>query len=172
MTFIIRKTQLSDIDYLGDVERSASAAFKSIPDLAWIAETDVISAEEHSQFVDAESSWVAIESKSHDLSGFILTEIIDRDMYIAEVSVSAVHQKKGLGTQLLKRAFTEATALGIEAAILTTFIDVPWNAPYYKRLGFAILSDDDMPAYLAQKLGEEEASGLHVQKRCAMRKAL
>ena len=47
MPFIVRKTQFSDVVELPHVERSAGKAFKSIPDLSWIADDSVMSVDEH-----------------------------------------------------------------------------------------------------------------------------
>ncbi|MDF5808077.1 GNAT family N-acetyltransferase [Pseudomonas aeruginosa] len=49
------------------------------------------------------------------------------------------HQQQGLG-RLLERAVTYAHASHCRALTLTTFCDVPWNAPFYARLGFQRLT--------------------------------
>jgi len=172
MPYTIRKTRFSDIDDLAAVERSAGQAFKSIADLAWIAEGDVLSAQDHSYCVDAGLSWVAVETIPQTLTGFIIAQVISDEFYIAELCVSQTHQQKGIGSKLIQRTLNEARALGLEAATLTTFIDVPWNAPYYERLGFGILAGENLPSYLKQKLKNEETAGLPLELRCAMRKIL
>jgi hypothetical protein len=42
---------------------------------------------------------------------------------------------------LLDRAAADAAAKGLRALTLTTFAEVPWNAPYYARCGFRVLND-------------------------------
>ena len=172
MDYIIRKTELSDVEHLPLVERSAGSAFKSLPSLAWIADDSVMSVEEHKHLLAKGLSWIALNSLSQTICGFINAEVIDGEFYVGEVSVSEAYQKKGIGSKLFETALTEAKSLGLSTATLTTFIDVPWNAPYYQRLGFVILTADKLPQYLKRKLQEEKLAGLPLDLRCAMRKTL
>ena len=172
MDYIIRKTELSDVEHLPLVERSAGSAFKSLPSLAWIADDSVMSVEEHKHLLAKGLSWIALNSLSQTICGFINAEVIDGEFYVGEVSVSEAYQKKGIGSKLFETALTEAKSLGLSTATLTTFIDVPWNAPYYQRLGFVILTADILPQYLERKLQEEKSSGLPLDHRCAMRKII
>jgi hypothetical protein len=49
---------------------------------------------------------------------------------------------------------------------------VPWNAPFYTRLGFTMLDELTLPAGLAAKREQETRHGLPPESRCAMRLAL
>jgi len=168
MSYNIRKTQLSDLEYLQSIEHSASNAFKILPDLAWLSDGGVMSLDEHKRLLVQGFSWVAFNTISQDIAGFITAEIIDGDFYIGEISVSEAEQKKGIGSKLFAVALEEAKSIGVPTATLTTFIDVPWNAPYYERLGFVILTV--LPSYLERLLQEEKKAGLPLERRCAMRK--
>jgi len=62
-----------------------------------------------------------------------------------------------------------ATSQGYEAVTLTTFRDVPWNSPFYTRLGFGTVED---PALGLSHI-REQAIGLDdLGPRVAMRKDL
>ncbi len=172
MTYIIHKTELRDVAHLPRVERSAAHAFTSLPNLSWLADESVMSTKEHERFLVEGLSWVALGSTSRTIYGFIHAEVIEDEIYIAEVSVSETHQKLGIGSQLIKTAMEQAKSMGLSAATLTTFRNVPWNAPYYQRLGFKTLMTETLPLYLKQKLRDEHAAGLRREQRCAMRKAL
>ena len=37
----------------------------------------------------------------------------------------------------------DANNRGLSAVTLTTFCDIPWNAPYYERLGFSELPEPE-----------------------------
>jgi hypothetical protein len=52
---------------------------------------------------------------------------------------------------------------------LTTFRDVPWNAPFYARLGFRILEPSAWTPGLMALLALEESRGLPRRLRVAMR---
>ena len=55
---------------------------------------------------------------------------------------------------------------------LTTYRDVPWNAPFYERLGDSVFkSGEDQPG-LPALIEEEAASGFARAPRTAMQKTL
>jgi len=66
----------------------------------------------------------------------------------------------------LRTALQAAIACGLPSVTLTTFLNIPWNAPFYESLGFRGISTSDMPARLAEVLAGEAARGL--TDRCAM----
>ena len=78
------------------------------------------------------------------LVGFILVNIVDGAAHIDQVSVDPAHARAGIGRRLIEAVEAWARAAGWPALTLTTFVDVPWNAPYYERLGFRRLSDDEL----------------------------
>jgi len=55
---------------------------------------------------------------------------------------------------------------------LTTFRKVAWNAPYYTRLGFAVLEPYCFGPGMKQVFENEKAHGLKVQDRVAMARTL
>jgi GNAT superfamily N-acetyltransferase len=46
------------------------------------------------------------------------------------------HARQGLGRVLLDHACEWARGNGLKAVTLTTFANIPWNAPNYERCGF------------------------------------
>ncbi len=130
-----------------------------------------MSTEAHKDLLETGFSWVATDS-SQACVGFLIAKIVEGDFFIGEVSVHETHQKKGIGSQLFEAALVEAKSLDLKAVTLTTFNDVPWNAPFYKRLGFSILDPAATPSYLQIILRDEAAAGLPIRRRCAMRKPL
>ena len=99
--------------------------------------------------------------------GFILAEAHPLTLFIVELSVHLDWQGRGLGRQLIARAAAHARSLGLNSLTLTTFRDVPWNAPFYRRLGFEMMTT--LTPELRQKREEETAHGLAYGSRCAMR---
>jgi hypothetical protein len=53
---------------------------------------------------------------------------------------------------------------------LTTFRDVPWNRPWYERLGFRVLGEDELGPELRARRDEEEHLGLPAALRVCMRR--
>ena len=59
-------------------------------------------------------------------------------------------------------------ANGHAVITLTTERDIPWNAPYYARLGFEILPEAQWGAGLREIAVNEIALGLNPETRVAM----
>ena len=81
-------------------------------------------------------------------AGFLITETVDGCLHVEQVSVDPSSARRGLGRTLLDHAAEQAAASGIPPLTLTTFADVPWNAPYYLRCGLRLLADAEVPAGL------------------------
>ena len=62
-----------------------------------------------------------------------------------------------------------ANEQGMSAVTLTTFADVPWNAPYYERRGFRSLSQKELTPGLRDKQKDEAIRGLARWPRVCMR---
>ena len=165
MTLRIRPTTLNDIAALPAIERAAAGRFRDFPALAWLAGGEVISAEQHLDYVERGLSWLALANDQP--VGFILAEAHPSSLFIVELSVDLDWQGKGIGRQLITRVADHARNRGMTALTLTTFRDVPWNAPFYARLGFEKMTT--LTPELRQKREDETAHGLAFDSRCAMR---
>ena len=53
---------------------------------------------------------------------------------------------------------------------LTTFRDVPWNRPWYQRMGYVVLAEDDLGPGLHARRRQEDADGLPAELRVCMRR--
>ena len=65
-----------------------------------------------------------------------------------------------------------ARARGHRRITLTTFRDVPWNGPYYTRLGWSVVREADLPVELAAARRHERDPGFDEWPRQAMAKSL
>ncbi len=167
MTITIRLAEPADARGLPDIERDAGKSFFAIPDLAWIASDNVMSADEHLPRIATGTVWVA-EDAAAGVIGFLNAEAIGAELQIWEAAVRGDFQQRGIGARLLGAAFDHARAAGLAAVTLTTFRDVAWNAPFYARNGFGIVEGHDLDERLAGLLRQEAAWGL--PRRCAMRR--
>jgi hypothetical protein len=61
---------------------------------------------------------------------------------------------------------------GLTSVTLTTFADVPWNGPYYARLGFEVVPDAEAGPGLLEVRRRERAHGLDAWPRLSMRRPL
>ncbi|BAN50795.1 GNAT family N-acetyltransferase [Metapseudomonas resinovorans] len=113
--------------------------------------------------------WVAL-APSGELAGFLMAEDCGDALHVVEVSVLPEHGGSGLGRALLERAASHAAQLDFVALTLTTFAAVPWNRPFYERLGYRVLPAEDCDVRLREHLAAEQRAGL--RNRVAMRRDL
>jgi GNAT superfamily N-acetyltransferase len=105
-------------------------------------------------------------------AGFLIARPIDGCLHIDQVSVDPGSARRGLGRALLGYAAEQAAAARVPAVTLTTFADVPWNAPYYMRCGFRVLDDAEVTAGLRAIRQREASAGLDRWPRVCMRRDL
>lgn len=112
--------------------------------------------------------WVACDDDDVPVA-FALVLTVDGLPHIQELDVMHRFQRRGIGAGLVARIAGEARAAGAPAVTLTTFSDVPWNGPYYARLGFRTLMPEELTPGLRAIFREEQEAGLDMDRRSAMR---
>lgn len=162
----IRPVEKRDFPALQDIENATAEQFRSAG-IAAIADLGPFTDEEMTGFVDAGLAWVAADEDDVPV-GFLVANVVDGCLYISEVGVHPRGARQGLGRQLIDHAGTG----GYPALILTTFRDVPWNAPYYQRLGFVILAGDEVTPGLRAIREYQATIGLDRWPRVCMRRNL
>ncbi len=154
----------ADITGINAVERSAGNLFAGTH-MAW-AVGETTGAGQLATAARSDNLWVAEAGGA--IAGFLLAEQMDGDFYIHELAVARSHQRRGIGRELIETALSEAFDRGYRTATMTTDRTLPWNAPYYQRLGFRILGADETSPKLKACLAGQ-SSTVH---RCAMERAL
>ena len=162
----IRPAKKNDAMALPDIERSSGEAFRQLPDLRWIADDTVTSQERHETFIRQGTAWIAHDDEKNT-TGFLTAEIHQNVLHIWQMSVRSDQQRKGIGRDLIRAAELWARSKLLTALTLTTFRDVPWNAPFYRSCGFELVNPIGYPMLLETLEAEREA-GLPMEQRCAM----
>jgi GNAT superfamily N-acetyltransferase len=113
--------------------------------------------------------WVAL---AYDAPvGFAHVEVLEPNaVHLEEVDVCPEHGRRGLGTRLVMHVCEWAAAAGYEAVSLSTFRDVPWNMPFYARLGFSVVPDSEVRPVLRNVVENERRRGLDPSRRVIMRR--
>jgi ribosomal protein S18 acetylase RimI-like enzyme len=166
----IRPARLDDVPALIEIERAASEMFRSLS-LDFVADDDPGSPEELAPYVHGERAFVATDATDLPIA-YIILDAVDGAAHIEQVSVHPEHARQGIGRELIDRAAAWACANGLRSLTLTTYVDVPWNAPYYRRLGFRHLSPREETAGLRMIKRGERAAGLEVWPRTSMVRSL
>jgi GNAT superfamily N-acetyltransferase len=86
---------------------------------------------------------------------FAYADRLDSHLHLHQIAVHPAHARQGIGSALIAAVITRADGVGIT---LTTFRDVPWNGPWYAKLGFSELAEPGPE--LAALVAEERAAGL------------
>lgn len=170
MTYRIRPARASEVEAIREIERAAGQSFVSVG-YADVARHEPTPAAALRDAITDGALFVAVTSED-DPVGFILCTEIDGDLYVQELAVHPDHAGHRLAVPLLQAAEDLARSLGLPALSLTTFRSVPWNAPYYARLGFHEMSDNQIGPSLRFVIARQKAAGLDVASRVAMRRYL
>lgn len=90
--------------------------------------------------------------------GFVHVLELDGHAHLEQLSVLPSYGRQGIGRELVTAALTESRHRGHTEITLRTYIDVPWNAPFYTSCGF-LVSEPDTPL-LRDLVHVESALGL------------
>ena len=111
--------------------------------------------------------WVALAGDAP--VGFAHVGVIDATTaHLEEIDVLPAHGCRGLGTSLVEEVCHWAASAGYDSVTLTTFRDLPWNMPFYKRLGFRVVPGAELSAALRAIVEDETRRGLDPSRRVAM----
>lgn len=167
--FVVRLAGPEHVDHLPDIERAAATRFgDSLPEsvLSHVTPVDILVAAQQAGLL-----WVALEPTGIPV-GFAVASTRRRRVHLDELDVLPEHGRQGIGSALLEAIEDHALDTGCVEITLTTFRDVPWNAPFYTRVGFQVIPEQELDAELVQRLSDEAALGLERSTRVAMRKPL
>lgn len=100
--------------------------------------------------------------------GFARIEAVGGQAHLQQLSVDPAFGRVGIGTALLEAAIEWARESGFCAMTLSTFVYVPFNAPFYARFGFKP-TDQLGPELQLIRAGEQSAGLDALGERTVMR---
>ena len=167
---IVRAPLDRELPGLVELEVAAGEAFRDVgmPEVAG----DARPVEWLRRFTAHGHVWVALEDGDDVPVAYLVAEPVDGGLHVEQVSVHPRAARRGVGRRLIEHVADVARADGFPALTLTTFTEVPWNAPYYQRLGFAVVPDDTLTPGLRRIVDAEAAIGLDRWPRVVMRRTL
>jgi GNAT superfamily N-acetyltransferase len=166
----LRDAHVTDLPRLQEVERGAGEVFRQVGMNA-VADDEPLSVDLLRGYVDRGRAWVIADHADVPVA-YLIADVVDGAGHIEQVSVIPGQARQGLGRALLDHACEWALSNGLRAVTLTTFANVPWNAPYYERCGFRRLPADDLTPGLRRLRREEADHGLDAWPRVCMRRLL
>jgi GNAT superfamily N-acetyltransferase len=146
------------------IERTAAEIFPEgmIPDEV---KDYVLTLEDFEKALAKNQLWIAVTLDNNPV-GFAMVLAKDKSAMLAELDVDPEHQRKGLGRNLVQTVINWAREKGYDHLTLTTFSNVPWNAPFYEKMGFRRLLRAELSVDLIAALAKEAELGL--KNRIAM----
>lgn len=169
-SYYIRSPRNSDIPILEKVERSAAEIFLTA-NLGFLLDGPTVDPYLLASMANSGHLWIAVDKFDQPI-GFIGGQYLEGNFHIIEVSVARAYQGRGIGKALMATMVDQIRAEGYKTITLTTYRDLPWNAPWYSRMGFVEVIPWDAGRSYEQILEEEAQHGLDIRKRCVMRKVL
>ncbi len=154
------------LEVLSDIELAAATMFEGhVPDSVPQVSTPQL------KFQGAQREgrlWVALFGETP--VGFALVEMLAEDLpHLEEIDVTPAHGRRGLGTALMHTVLEWVKRAGHQEITLTTFRNVPWNMPFYARLGFVEIATHELRPELETVVRDEASRGLDRDQRVVMR---
>ena len=163
----VRGVRPGDVGRVQAIQLAAGDAFRHVG-MSAVAESPPLPAESLSGYRRAGRAWVAVDDHDEPV-GFVVADVVDGAAHIEQVSVHPAHARQRIGAMLLDHVAGWAARQGLSALTLITFRGVPWNAPYYERLGFRELAEDEVTPGLAVLWAADPGAGPDRPVRVCMR---
>lgn len=167
MTYIITQATEAHLSVLPEIERQAASLFigYDLPQ-ELLAETTPL--EKFRAAMHAGYLWVALADALP--IGFAHAELLGPNLHLEELDVHPAHGRRGVGRALVEAVCACARAQGRGPVTLTTFREIPFNEPFYHKLGFRLLAAEALSPELQRRVAEEAARGLQSHRRIVMSK--
>lgn len=155
---LIRSAVGADFVAAEQIETAADA-----PLIAWVKATTWWPAASAAQRAASAGFVLMADAVSAGLGGagpvgFVQVIEVDGWAHLEQVSVLPEFGRRGIGRRLVDAAADAARERGYRELTLRTFVDVPWNAPFYLTCGFVVT--EPASAFHRGLVREEERLGL------------
>ncbi len=201
VAYEIRLANTADIPFLADIERAAAQQFLPYLDWLEIS-VDLLEGLTNMGFLlKAQADrrlWVAdLTDSAIDLTadsakgstkgsttdsarnlalspvvGFVVVKHLLASCFIVELDVHPDYGRLGIGSALVNACCQGAQQRNFDQVLLTTFRKVPWNIPFYQRLGFEVLPEQIWASEIRAIVEYETRYGFAPEKRAVMRRYL
>lgn len=164
--YTIRSARAEDLALLAPIEQSAAVLFQNTP-YSFLVSAEPLPLAFVQQRFQAGQVWVAVD-RDDTAIGYAITNEVDDTLYLQQIDVEPSCGRRGVGSDLVRTVCVWAKSHGYPVVSLSTFREIPWNAPFYAKLGFQILDESEItPSFQQIRLKESEA-GLPLSERVIM----
>ncbi len=164
--YTIRPARPEELPTLIDIETESDEGFREVG-FGFVTEFEPISVlvleSQHSQHL----VWVVVDSRDLPV-GFALVKIVDDGFHLLQMAVVPAHGRRGLGKRLAQAVIAAAGERGYHKVTLTTFENIPWNEPFYAKLGFRRMQANELGVELTAIVAGERSMGVAARPRVSM----
>ena len=164
----LRDARTDEIDQMQAIDLESSELFRDtgLIDFGPEEQLEPIPENRLRQAFGDQLIWVAADANDRPV-GFCMCADMGPDLYLDQVSVLTTHGRQGLGARLVQRAIDEAAERKHKRVSLSTFKDVPWNGPFYARMGFREIPERRYSDW-QKDIVERQKETMDVSLRCFM----
>ena len=159
---VFRSARTDEIETIRALERASAQRFVGL--------MDDLAADEPSPAsvlaIRIADGGLVVAAEDEAIVGFVMFRRVETRAYVEQLDVLPARAGRGIGAAMLDEVARRARTAGLDGLSLSTFRDVPWNAPYYRRLGFVEVADPS-PGMVAIR-EEHLARGLDEDARVFM----
>ncbi|HEY9641246.1 MAG TPA: GNAT family N-acetyltransferase [Coleofasciculaceae cyanobacterium] len=166
----IRSARFEELTLLSAIELAAARLFLDTP-YAFLVHAAPLPLDFLKQQFEAGQVWVAADLQDR-VVGYAVTQEVDATLYLQQIDVVPAHMRQGIGSALVNTVVAWAKRQGYSVMALSTFRDIPWNAPFYSKLGFCPVDESELTAGFQQIRLQEAEMGLPILERVIMQREL
>jgi GNAT superfamily N-acetyltransferase len=162
----IRSARVEELPLLAHVEQSAAGLFLDTP-YAFLVDAAPLPLDFVQQQFRSGQVWVAVDL-DEKVVGYAIAREVDDTLYLQQIDVEPEHGRRGIGSALVNTVCLWARQQGYKIVSLSTFRDIPWNAPFYSKLGFHPVDEAELTHNFQQRRLKELEAGLPISERVIM----
>ena len=168
--FTIRLARPDEVARLGEIEDRASKLFEPT-DIFDDLNGEIFDPAELAKLIEKQQVWIACGVDDVPV-GFVILLKVDDILHIEELDVLPEFGRRGIGADLVEHACRWAADNGFTGATLSTFRDIPWNAPFYSKHDFRVVEPSEFTPWMVRLQETEASKGLRIETRVIMRRPL
>jgi ribosomal protein S18 acetylase RimI-like enzyme len=163
-TIAVRLARSDEIEIVRALERASAQRFVGLMDA--LAADEPSPATVLAARIREDGLIVAVEGEV--IVGFAMFRTLEDRAYVEQIDVAPASAGRRIGATLLDEVAGRARAAELKGLSLSTFREAPWNAPYYRRLGFVDVADSALTPGMREIRAEHVARGLDEDARVFM----
>lgn len=167
---VIRLARRSELPALQNIENVADEIFRRVA-MPWVLPMTPADIGLLERARRTGRLWVATDDANRPI-GFAVLRTLDGLAWLHQLSVLPRHSGRGIGGALLEETCAKAQQDRHASIFLSTYLGVPWNAPFYTRRGFNVVPLGQYTAAMRLERAHERQLGHPIWRRCLMRRDL